>query len=60
LSVELPANQGWVNNTYTIRTNKFTEESDVIFYYPEPDDFEDYVNDRIYICEQSIDRTTDP
>ena len=50
-------NNFWTDNQQTFTITGLTT-SDVVFYYPEPGDFEKYVADRIYVSDQSAETLT--
>lgn len=50
-------NEAWTDNQQTILINGLTT-SDVVFYYPDPNQFEDYVSDRIYVNKQEGNQLT--
>lgn len=50
-------NNFWTDNQQTFTITGLTT-SDVVFYYPEPRDFEKYVADRIYVSDQSAETLT--
>lgn len=50
-------NEAWTDNQQTILINGLTT-SDVVFYYPDPSQFESYVSDRIYVNKQEGNQLT--